>query len=123
MAQQRRAGITQAQLDGEILDVKGAIDYSLGGVKRDAIIGADGRLHGFKETVIPAYVEFKITDRSDLDLKKLAARVDSTVTIGLANGKTCKLGHAWYAAELKANTEEGEVDVRFECDPANAEEI
>jgi hypothetical protein len=120
MADQRRGGIIQLQLNGELQDAKGNFTYNLGRPKREAIVGADG-IHGYKETPQVAFVEGEITDRGNLDLDKLVTMKDATVTLELANGKVVVLRDAWYASEGTGNTEEGNVAVRFEG--KSAEEI
>lgn len=117
---QRRAGIIQVQVNGEVQDAKGSWSYNLGRPKRDAIVGAD-TIHGFKETPQVAFIEGEITDRGSLDLAKLVTLVDVTVTLGLANGKTVVLRDAWWAGEGTASTEEAAIAARFEG--ASAEEI
>lgn len=119
---QRRLGIKQLMIDGEVMDVKGGVAYSLGGDKRESVMGVD-RLHGQKVTRIPAYIEFTLTDRQGLDLKALVAKNDSTITCDLELGKTIKLGHAAYTGEGKVTGEESEIEAKFECDHDNAEEI
>lgn len=119
---QRRLGIKQVLIDGEVMDVKGSVTYSLGGDKLESVMGVD-RLHGQKVTRIPAYLELTITDRGDLDVKRLTHLGDSTVIVDLENGKTVKFGHAAYTADGQVTPEEGEIGARFECDPDNAEEI
>lgn len=52
MAEQRRAGLIQVQVNGEVQDAKGSFSYNLGRPKREAIPGSD-RVHGFKE--MPQY--------------------------------------------------------------------
>lgn len=113
-ANQRRGGTLQFKINGTLFDAKGSFSYSLGGVKREAIVGSGG-ISGFKETPIPAYVEGGITDSNALDLKALLAMTDETVTLILANGKTVSWAHAWYAAEGKVETEEGNIEIRFEA--------
>jgi len=120
MASQRRAGLVQVQINGEIQDAKGNFSYNLGQPKREAIIGTDG-VHGFKETPQVAFIEGGITDHGNLDLKALVTVDGATVTISLANGKVVVLRDAWFAGEGTATSEEGEVAIRFEG--ANAEEI
>jgi hypothetical protein len=110
---QRRAGLIQVQIDGEIFDAKGNWTYNLGRPMREAIVGADV-VHGFKETPQPAYIEGEITDRGTLDLAKLVATVEATVTLTLANGKMVVLRKAWFAGEGTGNTEEANIAVRFE---------
>jgi hypothetical protein len=102
---QRRAGIIQLQIQGEIYDAKGSFSYNLGREKRESIVGAD-RIHGFKAMPQPAFVEGEITDR---------------VTLQLANGKVIVLRDAFFAGEGTGNTEEANIAVRFEG--ASAEEV
>jgi hypothetical protein len=120
MSNQRRGGIIQVAMNGELLDVKGNWTYNLGRAKRDGIVGSD-RVHGFSEKVQIPFLEGEITDRKNLDLKKVLDATDATVTMALANGKTFVLRSAWQAGEGTANTEEGNVPVRFEG--LDAEEV
>lgn len=119
---QRRLGTKQVMLDGVLLDVKGGVAYSLGGGKQETVMGVDRR-HGVKVTRIPAYLEMTVTDRNDLDLKKLTKTTNSTITVELESGKTVVFTGAAYTADGKVTAEEGEIETRFECDPDNAEEI
>lgn len=120
MADQRRAGFIQVQVQGEVQDAKGAFTYNLGRPKREAIIGADG-VHGYKEMPQVPFIEGAITDRGSLDLAALANGKDQTITLTLANGKLIMLRDAWFAGEGTVSTEEGEISVRWEG--SNAEEI
>ena len=120
MADQRRAGLIQVQIQGEIQDAKGSWSYGLGRPKREAIIGSDG-VHGFKETPQVAFIEGAITDRGTLDLAALVTGKNQTVTLTLGNGKVIALRDAWFAGEGTASSEEAEIPVRWEG--ANAEEI
>jgi hypothetical protein len=120
MANQRRGGIIQLKVNGEVTDAKGNFTYNPGKPKREAVMGAD-RMHGFKETPQVAFIEGAITDRGTLDLAALATGSGLTITLELANGKTFVLRDAWFAGEGSATTEEGEISVRWEG--ANGEEI
>jgi hypothetical protein len=113
MADQRRAGMIQVQVNGEIFDAKGSWSYNLGRPKREAIVGAD-RVHGYKEMPQVPMIEGSITDRGTLDIGALASIKDATVTILLASGKMVVLRDAWFAGEGTATTEEAEIAVRFE---------
>lgn len=113
MAVQRRAGLIQFQVNGEIQDAKGNFTYNLGRPKRTGMVGAD-RPHGYKETPQIPFIEGEITDRGTLDLDKLLTLKDGTVTLTLANGKTLVLRDAYYAHEGTAGTDEANVPVRFE---------
>lgn len=113
MSQQRRGGKIFFQVNGVIFDAKGNFEYNLGVEKREAIVGSD-RIHGFKTTEQPPFIEGEITDRGDLDLKDFVSIVDATVTLELANGKVISLKDAWYAGEGTGNSEEGNIACRFE---------
>lgn len=113
MADQRRGGKIQFNVNGVLYDAKGNFSYGLGTEKREGIVGAD-RVHGYKATPQIPYIEGEITDRNDLDLASLASTTDATVTLSLANGKTIVLREAWYAAEGKGQSEEGNIEIRFE---------
>lgn len=117
---QRRGGIIQLQVGGVLQDAKGSFTYNLGRPKRDTIIGSDG-VHGFTEVPQPAFIEGEITDRGFLDLNALVLTEETTITLSLANGKVIMLRDAWYAAEGTGNTDEGNIQVRFEG--KSAEEI
>ena len=117
---QRRAGILFLKVNGAIFDAKGNFSYNLGKPKRESIIGAD-KVHGYKETVQAAFIEGEIADSSTLDLSALVAIDDATVTLELADGKIIVLRNSWYAADGTGQTEEGNIQVRFEG--ASAEEV
>lgn len=110
---QRRGGIIQVQVNGEVFQAKGSWSYNLGRPMREAIVGADG-IHGYKETPQVAFIEGEITDLGTLDLAVLVSMTDATVTLTLATGKMVVLRDSWYAGEGTANTEEGNIAVRFE---------
>lgn len=120
MANQRRAGLIQLQVNGEIFDARGSFSYNLGRPKREAMVGAD-RVHGYKEAPQVAFIEGAITDRGNLDVAALITGRDLTVTLSLGNDKVIVLRDAWFAGEGTASSEEAEIPVRWEG--ANAEEI
>jgi len=117
---QRRAGLIQVALNGEILEAKGNWSYNPGKPLRRAIIGADG-VHGFAEEPQVAFIEGEITDRGSLDLAALAATEDATVTLSMVSGKMFMLREAWFAGEGTGTTEEAAIAIRFEG--ASGEEI
>ena len=110
---QRRAGVIQLQINGEVYDARGNFTYNLGRPMREAIVGAD-LVHGYKETPQVAFIEGEVTDRGSLDLALLVTADNVTVTLSLANGKVVVLRNGWFAGEGTANTEEANIAVRFE---------
>jgi len=113
MPNNRRSGTLFVKVSGTQYDAKGNFTYNIGSPKRDAIVGAD-RVHGYKELPQVPYIEGEITDASDLDLAAFTQLKDETITLELANGKVFILRDAWYAAEGNVQTEEANIQVRFE---------
>ncbi len=111
---QRIGGIIQVQVDGTVLRAKGDFSYNIGGVKREAVVGTDGEVHGYKETTLVPFIEGAITDDGTVDIKALKGLTDGTITLKLANGKLVSQANSWYAADGTATTAEGEVEVRWE---------
>lgn len=109
----RVGGVMFLAVDGQRWDAKGNFTYNLGRVKREAVVGND-QVHGYKEMPQAPWIEGEITDRGSIPLDELLGVTDATVTIELANGKVIVLRDAWYAADGTGNTEEGNVEVRFE---------
>lgn len=120
MPNQRRAGIIQFSVDGVSQDAKGSFSYNLGRPKREAIIGAD-RVHGYMDKPQVAFIEGEITDRAGLDLDKLVRMEGATVVLDLGVGKSIVLRDAFYAGDGTGNSEEGNIDIRFEG--ISAEEV
>lgn len=110
---QRRGGIIQLQLNGELQDAKGSFTYNLGRPVREAVVGADA-VHGYTEKPQVAFIEGELTDRGTMDLEKLVMLTGATVTLELANGKVIVLRDAWFASEGTGNSDEGNIGVRFE---------
>lgn len=116
----RVGGKINIKVDGQLYQAKGAFDYDLGIAKKEGVVGMD-KTHGYKETPQIAYIEGTITDQAEISFQDLAKTADATVTLELANGKTIVLRNAWWASNAKGNTEEGEIEARFEG--LDAEEI
>jgi hypothetical protein len=113
----RVGGLIAFKIDGNQYKAKGNFSYNLGRVKRDGVIGAEA-VHGFKETPQLAFIEGEITDDIDLDLATLLDATDVTVTLQLGSGKVIVQNHAWFAGEGTGQTEDGNIQVRFESDSA-----
>jgi hypothetical protein len=113
MADQRVGGIIQVATNGVLLQAKGNWTYNIGRPKRDAVVGAD-TVHGYKEMPQAPFIEGEITDSTGLDLNALTTTTNATVVLNLAVGKTIVLSQAWYSAEGNVQTEEGNIQVKFE---------
>jgi hypothetical protein len=113
MAEQRRGGTIEFQIDGELMDAVGNFTYNLGLPKRDSLVGAD-RVHGYSEKPQPAFIEGEIRDRRTLDLRRLVSATDATVWLKFAHGKGVVLRNAWFAGEGTGNSDEANFPIRFE---------
>jgi hypothetical protein len=115
--QKRVGGLIALKVDGAQYNCKGNFSYNLGRPKREGVVGAE-RVHGFKKTPQLAFLEGEVTDNDGLDLALLVDLEDVVVTLQLGSGKVIVFNHAWYAGEGTANTEEGNIGVRFESEEA-----
>lgn len=84
--------------------------FDLGGQKRDAVV-SDGGVEGYTEEPVPPSVQFKLANRSDLDMSVLRDLTDINVSIQDDNGKTWMIRDAWIAEPPKVSG--GEVDLQF----------
>ena len=116
----RKAGLIEIAVNGNLMQAKGNFTYNLGAPKREGIPGAD-RVHGFKESVQIPMIEGEATDDSDLDVEALIRTEEATITLKLANGKVIVLRNAWYAADGNVQTEEANIQLKFEG--LSAEEV
>jgi hypothetical protein len=122
MGNQRRGGIIQVQANGVIYDVVGDFTTGHGYPKREALMGSDGKNHGYKETPQVAFIEGQGRDSGGLDLGQLFRLEGATVTMQKANGKVFVLRNAYYAGDGTSSTEESTFPLRFEGD-SPAEEV
>jgi hypothetical protein len=116
----RRGGIIELKVGAELYECKGNFSWNLGQPKNEAITGSSG-VTGYKSTPQVAYIEGMVTDRGALSVQTLVQITDATVHLKLATGKVIVLSGAWYAADGKGTTDEGEIELRFES--AVGEEI
>jgi len=113
MANQRRAGLIQVKVDGEVQDAVGDFTYNTGGVKRETLVGSDG-IHGYKETAQPAWIQGVIRDRGNLKIADITKITEATITLELGNGKVFALRDAWWAGDGDVSSDEATIAVRFE---------
>lgn len=96
---------------------KGDFDIIIGGAINTAIVGKDGRIHGYSVEPVSGSVEGTITVTEELDLVALYALTNGDVQVDFE-------GFAWqvvvsgatYTGPRSFNTGEGEVPVKFDGD-------
>ena len=114
MAENRRGGTIFFKIDSVLRDAKGNFTYNIGAPKREPLHASDQRTIGYKEGPMTPFVEGEITDQRDLVLSDFVNITNATITLELANGKVFTVRNAWYAADGNVQTEEGNIQVRFE---------
>lgn len=109
----RKIGVAFATIDGEPVDVKGAVEYNLGFAMRESVSGVGG-LHGIKETDRPAWVQFTAT-RPDISvLDELLTAHEATVVVGFRDGTVLTLSDSSFVGEGDISSEEDEIQLRYE---------
>jgi hypothetical protein len=109
---ERRGGIIQLTVDGELFDCKGSFTANLGGDLNEMIVGSSG-VTGHTSKPQPAFIEGLLTDRGGLSVKRLIAITSATVHLKLATGKVFVLTEAVYTGDGNITTDEGEINVKF----------
>ncbi len=109
----RKIGVAYATVDGEPVDVKGAVEYNLGLPMREAVVGVGG-MHGVKETDRAPWVQFTVTRPEAKVLQKLLNAHDATATVGFRDGTVFTVAESTFVGEGDINSEEDEVQLRYE---------
>ena len=121
MANNRRAGVINFQINGKVYDAVGSFTVNFGQPKREGLVGPD-RVHGYKEMPQIPKLSGEIRDAADLDMKnEILNMTNGTVTVKFANGKTYMIEEAYYCADGNLETEEGKI--QLEIEGMSAEEV
>ncbi len=108
------AGIVDLTIDGVTYLVAGDAKYQVSGVTRETKKGQNRVVHGFTEEARQGKISMSLRDRADLSVAALAGMRNSTVVLGLSNGKTVVGQDMWTVGEQEVDTKEGEIPVEFE---------
>ncbi|UQZ89533.1 hypothetical protein C4J81_15355 [Deltaproteobacteria bacterium Smac51] len=108
-----RAGVVKVAINGQRVDINASgLRYSFGGVKLTEVVGAD-EFHGFSGEVVPAFIEFTVTDHKKLDVEALLNLEDATVTVVLFNKKTLVLSNASNTSDRTGQSSDGAITMRM----------
>ena len=107
------AGIVSLTIDGITYLVAGDAKYQVSGRKRETATGQDS-VHGFTEQPRPGKISMTLRDRAGLSIAAVAAITNSTIVLGLANGKTAVGRNMWNVGDQEVDTKEGTVEIEFE---------
>lgn len=89
----------------------GEVTCNPGCMKREAVMGSDGPA-GFMSKPQAPSIEGDLIHTRDLDIAKLMAVEDETVTVELANGQTFVMVNAWWSeGDVKSD---GKIKFKFE---------
>lgn len=108
----RLGGVINFTCDGVPYFIRGNMKVTLGGVKREAVVGQDG-VHGYTEMPISPSIEGEFTTRPGLSIARMQDITNSTITAQLANGSTYVLTQAWTEAAYEIETAEGKFNAKF----------
>ena len=109
----RRAGVVTLTIDNTTYDVAGDCSYNPSLVTRETLKGQSG-VQGYSEMPNAPHIAFKLRDSGGLKISAVNGLTNSTVTAGLANGKTVIGRNMWQVGDLDVGTQEAVTDVRFE---------
>ncbi|HZR87894.1 MAG TPA: phage tail tube protein [Bradyrhizobium sp.] len=108
----RVAGIATMAIDGQSYAVAGQVRYSPSTVTREPMVGQDGP-HGYKEMPVMPYIAVSLRDTGGLSVASINAITNSTIVLGLANGKTV-IGRNMFAVDTQeVDTEEAKLEAKF----------
>jgi len=106
-------GTISVVVNGSNVLAKGSFTTNLGLPKKEMVVGSD-RTHGPMEKQQVAFIEGEITVPFDLDVAAFQLLSNATIVLTQGNGQIFILHEAEYAAEGDYQTEEGNLQFRFE---------
>jgi hypothetical protein len=105
----RLYGIVALKIGGVTHQVKGHVDIDLGTPKRDAIVGQDGRIHGYTEAPKAGMISTTLTDIREISLTDLMNATDISITVDTSQKTFALTGPTAYTGDGTLSTEAGEV--------------
>lgn len=114
MPQLTVAGTLEISVNGEIFNAKGEFTLRDGAPEREAIIGADQRVHGFTETGVAPTIEGTITLAPGQDPAKIKEATNATIIARFGSGRGFVLNQAFFAGPGTFTTTQHEMVVRWQ---------
>ena len=109
----RIAGVCYFKVGGTQYSIAGDCTVSPEDFERESLSGLSGTV-GFKESPTPPSIEVEMFTENEVDITKIAAIDDDTVTAELANGQVWALRNAWKVGRSDMSANEGKMTVKFE---------
>ncbi|ANN70915.1 phage tail tube protein [Bordetella bronchialis] len=107
------AGTAQITVDGNSYMLQGAAKYGVSKVRRESLTGMDA-YHGYKETIIPGFIEGTFRDDGGLVVANFNTMGNVTVVLQLANGKTIVGRNMACVDAQEVDSTEATFDLKFE---------
>lgn len=106
------AGTCYIKVDGDQLELEGALEVPVASVTRETVMGLAGPA-GYKEVArVPRLAGDFIFTR-DFPRQKIADAVDMTITAELANGMVFTLSGAYLVGDPNITADEGKIPLEF----------
>lgn len=108
----RVAGTCFIKVDGDQLEVSGAVECPLMPVTREAVAGLNSAGY-YSEKVLTPYVKLTAIFVDEFPVATLQENTDMTITAELANGKVYTLAGAFLVGEPSAKGDDGTIELEF----------
>lgn len=109
----RIAGVATIKVDGVSQMLEGKLEYSTALMVRETKTGQD-TVHGYGEKPVAPYIAGTLRIPGGVNTQTYNNITNSTVSLQLANGTQVIGRNLWQVGELKVDTEEGTMEIRFE---------
>ena len=107
------AGALDMTIAGTSYEVVDGVKYGLSTRERETLKSISG-VTGYKETPIPGYIEATLRDAGTISLISFQNMVNTSIKVGVANGKSISGAGMWNIKALEVDPIEGTFEVRFE---------
>lgn len=111
----RIAGTLTLTVDGVTMACAGDFTWNPGTPERTALIGSDGKVHGYSETAKAPFIEGDLRITKGFDIKEFCDKDGVDAQLTLATGDTWVYSDGWVAGTADAGTAEGTLPFRFEA--------
>lgn len=114
----RIAGVLTLTVDGVTQSCAGDFTMNPGTPERTALIGSDGKVHGYSETAKAPFIEGDLRLTAGFDIKEFYDKDGVDAQLTFATGDTWVYSDGWVAGSGDVGTAEGTLGLRFEAKAA-----
>jgi hypothetical protein len=110
----QRFGICEIRVNGVIAKYRGGLKLIKGTEEKEAVMGMDKQIHGYKVTPKVQGVEFEHTDTGLIDIPAMEKATDMTLQMSFNGGEEVwVLQNATLTSQWQTETEENKVSLAF----------